>query len=1018
MAFGVSPLARLGNSMLQQPTPDERHAMLLTGTAGPDYNVLTDEPGYSYNPLLPIRHLVPTPEQAADPNFQPQPEWAWPGIVRYPLQALEKGAEGTAGYRPPMSTDSSMIEQVTGGKIDPNLEENLLAAHLPLGVRGDPNVLSMAGRGAKRRPPLPMSYPRSYLARGIEEDLPAPPPAAGTLPRQIVYRGTEAGPNAQQAIRPMVGGDLGDGVYVTPSEDLAGSYGGGPGASVKKGTRAVHSYDMPDLPPEHVAYVHGGAKIGEDVRIVNGHGEEIYSGPWDGGTGTPGSKMEAALQQHPQIKAVVGTPESIGVNQISIRDPSILTPSGRSAIGHNLPPGGAPEEEIPPPPKKAAKSQQGTSNRPGAITSIRNMPPDQAIAAAESGAHLKQGTDGQFVGAPRGFKDMSQIEAARADFDKSVQEGIAGLHWYDQSQAANTELTGGVPARQKLLAAEEAHWSPQATPETNYGASLAAHNAYEVGAPANLVRTGQQARSYNLAREAGTLEGVGAGPKTGIFRGHLDPTAEDPTVGTNDIWHARANGFTNKDGKPFDRALTAQEHAYLDGETVLAVQRANQNKTGDYDQWTPGRIQAAGWVGKKIQFERDKILAKNAKIADPAKQISYEDAHAAAVQKSMQDFSHVMDKHTAAATYEAVPGAGTSKLATALLGGPRELREEYSADPRSAWNTAPGGRDQLYESLGLYSRPTVPATGSFTPKGTNVTEINPAQVARPQVSYRPTGGGGMELDRPSEAALRTAEGLRAYVDAQNMGAPHKLMPRGPVSGQNAISIPLNRALTPEEMQNLSAAVKPYGLVPSDTGTGVSLLNFGGYEGQPMPLPTGKDLPKRLAPGGDLGAAIRKVLPEANPSRAAQMTPSVDYEKAFSRGGRGTATRQLFKTLDQPAKGVPSLAGKLDTPELRQTVLDRLNRDEEYGQRLGAPQRQDIQNARRIMSDPHPTNGGLAGLRKALKEGKIPLPVWLGGLIGTGAAAAMLGKSGQAEAAEPKPTIRDHILGALKKQGAE
>ena len=182
MAFGVSPLARLGNSMLQQPTPDERHAMLLTGTAGPDYNVLTDEPGYSYNPLLPIRHLVPTPEQAADPNFQPQPEWAWPGIVRYPLQALEKGAEGTAGYRPPMSTDSSMIEQVTGGKIDPNLEENLLAAHLPLGVRGDPNVLSMAGRGAKRRPPLPMSYPRSYLARGIEEDLPAPPPAAGTLP--------------------------------------------------------------------------------------------------------------------------------------------------------------------------------------------------------------------------------------------------------------------------------------------------------------------------------------------------------------------------------------------------------------------------------------------------------------------------------------------------------------------------------------------------------------------------------------------------------------------------------------------------------------------------------------------------------------------------------------------------------------------------------------------------------------------------------------------------------------------
>src|SRR5262249_20837487 len=116
--------------------------------------------------------------------------------------------------------------------------------------------------------------------------------------------------------------------------------------------------------------------------------------------------------------------------------------------------------------------------------------------------------------------------------------------------------------------------------------------------------------------------------------------------------------------------------------------------------------------------------------------------------------------------------------------------------------------------------------------------------------------------------------------------------------------------------------------------------------------------------------------------------------------------------DQPAKGVPSLAGKLDTPELRQAVLDRLNRDIDYGERLGAPQREDIQNARRIISE-----SGLVGLRAALKAGKIALPA-IAAVLGTDLMSQLMG-GGEAKAAEqPKPTIRDHIVGALKKQGVE
>lgn len=142
-----------------------------------------------------------------------------------------------------------------------------------------------------------------------------------------IYRGTEGGIDAATAAkRTMVGGDLGTGVYVTPDENLAATYGGGPRASVKAGTRAVHSYEAADLYPEEVAYVFGGMGMDDPVKIISGNGIPLYEGPWTGGTGRPGGAMEDALQAHEGLKVIVGTPDSVGVNQIAVRDPSILQP--------------------------------------------------------------------------------------------------------------------------------------------------------------------------------------------------------------------------------------------------------------------------------------------------------------------------------------------------------------------------------------------------------------------------------------------------------------------------------------------------------------------------------------------------------------------------------------------------------------------------------------------------------------------------------------------------------------------
>ena len=134
----------------------------------------------------------------------------------------------------------------------------------------------------------------------------------------VLYRGVEAGTDAQRAVRVFRHGDLGDGVYVTAHEWLAKTYGGGP-----NGQRVVHRYQIDPLFPEDVAYLFGGGVSAEDVTLVSGNGIELWRGPWSG------ANIEVALHGH-DIKLVIGTPKSVGVNQIAVREPRLLRPISSS----------------------------------------------------------------------------------------------------------------------------------------------------------------------------------------------------------------------------------------------------------------------------------------------------------------------------------------------------------------------------------------------------------------------------------------------------------------------------------------------------------------------------------------------------------------------------------------------------------------------------------------------------------------------------------------------------------------
>lgn len=143
------------------------------------------------------------------------------------------------------------------------------------------------------------------------------PNAKVVLP--TVYRGVEGGTDAQRAIRIFRGGDLGDGVYVTARQWLAKTYGGGHKATVKNRGRVVHRYRIDALFPEDVVYFFGGATSREPVSLVTGNGIELWRGEWSG------ENVEKSLRGH-GIKLVIGTPNSVGVNQIAIRDPRLLHP--------------------------------------------------------------------------------------------------------------------------------------------------------------------------------------------------------------------------------------------------------------------------------------------------------------------------------------------------------------------------------------------------------------------------------------------------------------------------------------------------------------------------------------------------------------------------------------------------------------------------------------------------------------------------------------------------------------------
>ena len=535
------------------------------------------------------------------------------------------------------------------------------------------------------------------------------------------------------------------------------------------------------------------------------------------------------------------------------------------------------------------------------------------------------GTTGQYVGGPAGMDTEEKLAKMYQDYISDVELGVGGRNWYNDS----SEFIDAVsPDGQRQAVADITGITSQGTGvDSNLGFAIKGINQRAAGLP---VETGRFPNNQSPLIEQ-ALDGVreNLGPKRQPFADNLsvswNPEMADTPV--HDIWQGRAMGYKHPpsakfpEGKPWDAGFSQQQHAFMDDSMVEIQNQLNAAKAMGFDDWDALNTQAAAWSGAKIR-------AGDITEADAAKHYG--------------DFA---DKYAVNATYEQAPGANTGQL-EGILDMPFEDRLAY--ENAATWQNS-RGLDDLYSSGGLLAQPTDTMVGAYTPQATGVLEINPGKVARPLVQQA-----GGEIIPSNAGLLDIAESSRAFVDVQNAGAYHKVIPdsQTKMGERTSVNLPLDSSPEPELMSQISSLADEYGFFAVDTGSGVNFVNdiYSPIGAQR----TGGTLGKELK--GDFGERLQALMGTKG-SRVKVQAGYEDYESAWQAGeGSGKATQQFLSKLDEN----PTFAAAIE-PALKRKAAANIERD-------AATQfkgRSDVATARRILAD-----NGIDGLKAALAAGTI------------------------------------------------
>lgn len=629
----------------------------------------------------------------------------------------------------------------------------------------------------------------------------------------------------------------------------------------------------------------------------------------------------------------------------------------------------------------------GTGRRGmAAVPNLRVLSAEDAGRVAASEPHLIRTQDGGYVGAPSWIKSPEDLAKMRADLDALIDEGGQFRGWYQNTRDFTREIAGGDPIRERHISQGLGVTSPQASPDTNLNFLTQALTAYERGEPAPIVRTGTTARAYNEGRDALRFDPASAyregespmighnqppigerlideetpsmrlGKKTGVYAQQIDPSAPYAPTGTNDTWMARAFGYTNPDGDPgpYKGGVGPQQHAFMDYETVLAVQRANERKAGGVGDWSAANIQEVPWVvlGGKLNAERLGI--------------PYEEA-VARMNRTYPDYA---PNYSAYLPYEQVPGRSTGILPELLDPENAAAREQFSR--MGSWRNA-RGNEGMAQDIGLMSRYTQSAPGIYR-NTEGVLERNPAEVATvlvPNVELPSAGRGAAPrgVDPEAGKTLSGMQAARGLIDAQEGSPWYYIQAPDPQrvgrggGPQDNFRIDFGRQLTRPEADALQAVAEREGLSFANSRNGAAFLNFDDMTN----LQAGKMMKK-------LQAEVEKINPQAVVYRGRRDGDYVDLSEEFSRAnqGLGRATEKAFTYID--AMPGTSKERLLDSPTVRRKAEENLQRLIEFG---GRGQRRDYERMLGIVS-----MSGLRGLRDyIIRNGPAGLPATLLGAVG-------------------------------------
>jgi hypothetical protein len=291
---------------------------------------------------------------------------------------------------------------------------------------------------------------------------------------------------------------------------------------------------------------------------------------------------------------------------------------------------------------------------------------------------------------------------------------------------------------------------------------------------------------------------------------------------------------------------------------------------------------------------------------------------------------------TAYGTYELAPGVMTRHRQDVL--GDEALRERFSIDPATSWQT-PEGTDTLYDVLGMPQSTTVPMTGIYEPDVPGAAlESNTGFAARPRLEIGPDGN-----PLPDQYnAMSGAEAVRAVADTQGAGAWS--MPTRPIDPEQAgaLFMPTGSPTDIKRLLELRERGAKYGLPDvGDLGEGVMLTNFEG-------LPLGSETMRALR-DKNLDLDMRRVLGSSTrPEQIGTTGGYIGLEDAWMQPeGSGAVSEALRGYLDQMAPR--SREAMLEDPRVAQAFGQRFLRDEQ-ARMAGVPVREDVQRAREAIAE--------------------------------------------------------------------